>query len=147
MKCMWKTFLIGIVIVLFACNKQIEGVITPVQLHGINDTALYSIDKSNKVITVVKPTYLKSVDYDVKIEKDTIVLAERFIGLINVYKSNFIVRIESPIEEVIIGDGSKPNREFLYTPSTPGLFYFKGVIEYGTTVVPFEYKFIVVKKD
>src|SRR5688500_3508841 len=125
--------LIVMVVLLYACKgKSIEGVITPTEMNGINGKALYFIDKENTVITVVKPEYLRSADYDVKIERDTLVVGEKFVGLINVYKPNFKVRIMSPSEELITGSESNPNREYFFTPSNVGQFDFKGIIEYDT---------------
>jgi hypothetical protein len=78
---------------------------------------------------------------------DTIALGSEFKAMINVPKPNFKVTIHSPSNEIILKDSTHNPRDYSYTPEEEGVYDFTGTIEYDTTKVPFEYKFIVIKKD
>jgi hypothetical protein len=69
-----------------------------------------------------------------------------FKTMINVPKPEFKVTILSPSREIILNDSVDSPKDYSYTPKKEGVYDFNGIIEYDSTVVPFEYKFVVLKK-
>lgn len=118
--------------------------ILPTERNGINGNALYFFEKNGEVIAVIKPEYLQSKDYNVKIRRDTLQLGEEFLGMLSVYRENFRIRINSPTQEIINGDARNQAPDYKFTASQPGKFSFAGTIEHDTVSVPFSYKFIVL---
>ena len=130
-----------------ACAGKTDLVSTPRKLHGINGEALYMKDPATKqVIRVIKEQYVGSPHFSAEIVKDTIRLGEKFVALIGLYNPTATVEINDLNFKLVDSKNSSPEiKKFEYAPSQPGQFTFIGVIKYDSTVVPIEYKFVVMK--
>ena len=146
-------------ILIASCSvKHAEGPAKVLRLTGINDTANYHIShNTGEVLTVMKDEYTQLTEYYIQINKDTVMLGNKFIASFFVIKPKFKISIEEPRAEVIEGafkgpdpetkDASKDLHNFVFPTETIGMFRLKGKLEYDSLVVPFEYRFIVIAKQ
>jgi hypothetical protein len=88
-------------------------------------------------------------DYAILLKKDSLKPGDEFYSSIYVTNPKHKIVITSPTQEVISSEGERgnPSKGYSYKTEKEGVYDFKGTIEYDTIVAPFEYKFIVVKKD
>ena len=135
---------------LFGCNQPAREV----KLIGINGEANYYFDRyTNEVVLVIKPEYYRPVDYIVEINKDTLQSGDIFEASFGIFHEKFRILVNTPRKEIIEGSysGPEPGKPyellmFKYEANRGGTYILSGQIEYDTTVVPFEYKFLVVEK-
>lgn len=132
-------------IFLLGCGHEVKQA-QQKQMNGINGEAFYVFAKDGSIRTVFKEKF-NVHEYAVLLVKDTIKLGEDFTSLINVANPNYVVTISSPSNFIIKGDGTYGIRKYNFVPSTPGTFDYKGIIEYDSLRVPFDYKFIVTGAD
>lgn len=139
-----KNILTIILIVLSgSCGKR-SDVIQEVR-NGINGEAVYVLSNDGSVDYVYKKKY-NGHEYIILLYGDTVRLNEGFESLIHVANPDFRITISSPSNAIIMSDEVLEPKRYQFLPSEVGIYDYKGVIEYDSVSVPFEYKFIVVPK-
>lgn len=122
------------------------------ELNGINGSAHYYFSsKTGEVINIVKQEYINPIDYTVSINKDTLHVGEEFIVSFQVYKPQFLFTVSEPEISTFKGmydPNQEPiSQEFIFKAHKVGIVDFKGQIEYNTTTIPIEFKFLVLPND
>jgi hypothetical protein len=134
-----------ILIMCSSCGNNRTPAIAPRKiLMGINGEAVYTLNENGSVETVAKEKYLTD-DYTILILGDTLELGRHFISYVNVLKKEFTIQIASPKDTVFKHSGESFER-YEFMPTKEGIYDYRGIIEYDSVTVPFEYKFIVVPR-
>lgn len=133
----------GIFLITIGCGHTAKEAARK-KMIGINGESIYVLNKDGSIWSVYKEEY-NTNDYSVMIKGDTVALGSNFVGLLHAVSWKYKVLISSPTEAEIQSDESHKLKEYKFTPEKEGIYEFKGVIEYDSTSVPFEYKFIVIK--
>lgn len=117
---------------------------------GINGEAIYTLNKDGSVKAMFKLEYSVH-DYSVLVKSDTVKLGEDFYSLIMVTSPKHSIKISSPEAKIISRenniDRKNESTQYIYHPTHTGLYDYSGTIEFDSLIVPFSYRFIVVKPD
>jgi hypothetical protein len=133
---------VALMVVLFGCGKKIKEA-KQKKMYGVNGEAVYVFNKENSISMVFKES-LSVRDFSVLPKRDTIKLGETFVSLITAAKSKYTIHVFKPEPAVFEGtDGSL--KEYTYNPTSTGVYEYTGEIQFDTTRVAFEYKFVVVE--
>jgi len=142
--------IIGFCILIFltGCNKSSGRIPTRI-LVGLNDSAIYHIDKDGHTRAVEKKQYYKPSQFLIILRADTVELGKEFYASFHVYRKTFEIEIAEPKMDLIKFYEQKESFKgvgygFHYKTQREGIFTFKGEIRYDSIVSPFEWKFIVV---
>jgi len=141
-----KSFAIGLgislMLFLFGCGKSVKE-LKQKKMYGINGEAVYLFNKHDSIAMMFKES-LSTGNFSVLLKKDTIRLGGKFISLITAAKPKYTIHVFKPEPAVFEGaDGSL--KEYTYNPTSTGVYEYSGEIQFDTTKIPFEYKFIVVE--
>jgi len=130
--------------ILFGCGQSADKLPREVR-HGINGDAIYVL-KGDSVVMVYKQEFNLSINgYAILLKKDTVHLGDDFESLISIPKSDWKVTVTSPSDTLIFSGGESSLKNYLFKPKVEGVYDYRGIIEYDSIKVPFDYKFIVVK--
>jgi hypothetical protein len=108
----------------------------------------FTYDKHrNKTKTIYKEEYFRR-DLRVYINDDTLDVGQQFHGTAWINKPTYTIEVEEPLRTVITINNNDRRGVFEYSCTEAGVFTFRGKIVYDSIQsFPFEYKFLVVKKD
>ena len=115
------------------------------KLEGINGSATYVFNAEGKVLFVQKDSFNVPNEWAVLLAKDTIKLGETFEGLANSSDHDFSLIVTEPSADTLTPSDVVNSVEYHYAPSTIGVYNFKGTINTGKQLAPFNYRFIVVQ--
>ena len=135
---------LGFLTILFVigCNRKHEAMAPVLALEGINGKAQYVFGKEGKIIQMFKDEYYNGA-FSILLDRDTVVLGDDFSSVFKVHRDSFKITITNPTSVILYNDSER----YHYIPLSPGLYDFKGTIEYDSLSFPFEYKFIVLSKE
>jgi hypothetical protein len=100
-------------------------------------------EKNKRVFKVLKEEYSQNYVYNVFLRRDTIESGEDFHADIIVDKPSYRIVLSSPEQ---FTDTRQTSWEYDFKPEEEGIHEFKGLIEFDSLSIPFEYKFIVLPK-
>lgn len=135
---------------LFGCRENHPRLVIARELKGINGEAYYYFNGEGLVENVVQKQHANKWQYSVEISKDTLQRGEVFRAHFIAHTDTFRVYIDEPRKEFVLGLHT-PKKEpymhvvqsFEFKTTSGGIFNLKGRIEFDTTSVPFDYKFLV----
>lgn len=116
----------------------------PKRLTGLNGPSLYFIsDKDNRVFKVLKEEYSENYLYNIFLERDTIELGQSLHAEVVVVRPIYTITLHSP---EIFQETVTNRLIYSFTPKSLGINEFRGAVEFDSTQISFEYKFIVIPK-
>lgn len=130
-------------IISLSCSRPKE--VIHKKLEGINGYAVYILNKDGSINGVFKEKFYTN-DIAILLAKDTISLGNDFQSSIYVIRDKYEIEMNSPTNQVILGDAKFRNQSYTFRPEKEGVYNFTGIIKYDTVASPFDYKFIVVKR-
>jgi hypothetical protein len=143
-----KVFLkivLSVFLIMVSCIKNPPStVLQGIELEGINGHALYFINKATGKVERVRKNEYDKLEFKVEINKDTLQVNEEFVAYSRVFNKDFTIFISDPIKDTIHGINRPVIESFSFKPLKEGIYDFKGKIEFDSSVIPFEYKFIVL---
>jgi hypothetical protein len=150
LKYMRTIFLILVVVSLVNCSRN-SGPLPTKKLLGINDSAIYHLDKDGRTAGV-QTLQWSNDGPNSYLHRDTVDLGDDFIVYFSIFEDEFEIAINEPTR-VTLTKVDQPKieteRPFLYRfkASKTGVYNFKGEFRYDSIVLPIEWRFIVVDRD
>jgi hypothetical protein len=138
--------IVTLLITALSCSRN-NGPLPTKLLVGINDTAIYHLDRDGRAVAVEKKVYSIPGEL-VYLHRDTVELGEEFHANFGVYKDTFEIVISKPsYSRLTREDFDKLPKEtglsYSFKTTQKGTFDFEGEIRHDTIVRPFKWKFIV----
>jgi hypothetical protein len=132
-------------------RNEAPKILKRTELDGINGPAYYYISKDGIVEKVVKKEHADNQEFSIAIEKDTIIINKEFAANFSAHTDEYLVVIESPQPDTLYGFHSPKKSPYLhkferyvFRPEHIGAYDMRGYIKFDSTIIKFEYKFLVM---